>query len=98
MEGSVFGAISLWFSCLCMKSGTAERICTKFTWKTCLIPQSDEFEGQRSRSPGQKMAFFGLSDGLHAVWFVKHVWPLVIVILIGFLQCFDTVQEGHLMA
>jgi len=44
------------------------------------------------------MAFFGLSDGLHAVWFVKHVWPLVIVILIGFLQCFDTVQEGHLMA
>ena len=46
---------------LCMKclsiSGTAERIRAKFTWKTCLVPRSDEFEcqvkGQRSRSPGR---------------------------------------------
>ena len=34
-------------SSLCMKClGTAERICTKFTRTTCLVPRSDEFEGQ----------------------------------------------------
>ena len=40
-------------------SGTAERICAKFTWKTCSIPRSDEFEGQcqRSRSQGTKWHF-----------------------------------------
>jgi len=27
-------------------SGAAERICVKFTRKTCLVPRSDEFEGQ----------------------------------------------------
>jgi len=27
----------------------------------CLAPRSDEFEGQRSRSPGQKTAFWALS-------------------------------------
>jgi len=26
--------------------GTAERICAKFTQKTCLVPRSDEFEGR----------------------------------------------------
>ena len=26
--------------------GTAELICAKFTRKTCLVPRSDEFEGQ----------------------------------------------------
>jgi len=30
-------------------SVTDERICAKFTRKTCLIPCSDEFEGQRSK-------------------------------------------------
>jgi len=37
-------------------AGTAEQICAKFTWKTCLVLHSDEFErqGQRSRSPGTK--------------------------------------------
>jgi len=31
-------------------TGTAERICTKFTRKTCLILRSDEFECQGQRS------------------------------------------------
>ena len=63
-EGSVFGAVSLWvFVCVWNISGTAERICAKFTRKTCLVHRSDEFkdQGQRSRSPGTKTAFFGLS-------------------------------------
>ena len=44
-------------------SGIAELICAKFTRKTCLLPHSDEFEGQgqRSRSPGTKNAFSALS-------------------------------------
>jgi len=39
-------------------AGTAERICAKFTRKTCLVLRSYEFEcqGQRSRSPGTKNA------------------------------------------
>jgi len=45
------------FVCVWNILGTAERICAKFTRKTCLVPCSDEFEGQRSRSQGQKMAF-----------------------------------------
>ena len=59
-EGSVFSAVSLWFFvCVWNISGTAERTCTKFTRKTCLVPHSDVFEGQgqRSRSPGQKQHF-----------------------------------------
>jgi len=32
----------------------AERICARFTGKTCLVPRSDEFECQRSTSPGTK--------------------------------------------
>ena len=41
-------------------SGTAERICAKFTGKTCFVPRSGEFEcqGQRSRSPGTKTGIF----------------------------------------
>jgi len=42
--------------------GTAERI-----WKTCLVPCLDEFEGQRSRLPGTKTAFFGPFGGLNVV-------------------------------
>jgi len=61
-EGSVFGAISLWFFvCVWDISGTAERICTKFRGKTCLVPHSEEFEGQgrRSRSKsGTKSGIF----------------------------------------
>jgi len=39
----------------------AERIPAKVTRKRCLVPRSDEFEGQgqRSRLPGTKTAFFG---------------------------------------
>ena len=55
--------ISWWvlvFVCHSNISGTAERICTKFTGNTCLVPRSDEFEcqGQRSRSPGTKNALY----------------------------------------
>ena len=31
-------------------SGTVEQICTKFTWKTCLVPGLDKFEGQGQSS------------------------------------------------
>jgi len=53
-----------------MSGGTAERICAKFTRKTCLIPHLDEFEGEnhRSRSQGTKTAFFGPFGGLRAVF------------------------------
>jgi len=65
-EGSVFGAVCVWNI-----SGTVERICAKFTRKTCLIPRSDEFEGQgqTSRSPETKTAFiFGPFGSLRAVY------------------------------
>jgi len=54
-------AAPLWgflvFVCASNVSGTAKQICTKFIWKTCLVPRSDEFEcrGQRLRSPGTKL-------------------------------------------
>ena len=69
VEGSVFGTVSLCFFCLSI-SGTAEWICAKFTRKMCLVPRSDEFEGQgqSSRSPWTKMAFFGPFSGLHVVY------------------------------
>jgi len=41
---------SVFLVCVWNISGTAERICAKFTRKTCLIPRSDEFEGQGKRS------------------------------------------------
>ena len=52
-------------------SGTGERICAKFTRKTCLLPRSDEFEyqGQRSRLSRTKTAFSALSAAcVHAVY------------------------------
>jgi len=58
-EGSVCGAVSLWsFVCVWNIPATAERICAKFTRKTCLVSRSDEFQGQRSRSPGTKKRHF----------------------------------------
>ena len=45
-------------------SGSAERICTKFTGKTYLVPHSDKFEGQRSKSPGTKSGIFRPACGL----------------------------------
>jgi len=73
-EGSVFGAVSLCFLFVCeISPGNAKWICTKFTWKTCLVPRSDEFEGhdqgQRSRSPGTKNGIF---RPMHALRFVYH--------------------------
>jgi len=50
-----------YFVCVCNISGTAERICVRFTRKTCLVRRSDDFEcqGQMSRSLGTKTVFFG---------------------------------------
>jgi len=45
--------------------GTAERICSKFPRKTCLVPRSDEFEGLGHH--GQKTAFFSPFGFLRAV-------------------------------
>jgi len=54
---------SVFFVCVRNISGTAERICARFTRKTCLVPRWDEFEGQgqRSSTPGTKTAFSALS-------------------------------------
>ena len=61
MEGSVSGATSLCFLFVYEISwGAAEWICAKFTRKTCLIPCSDEFEGQGHQE--QKGHFLALSD------------------------------------
>jgi len=48
------------FICASNISATAERICAKFTGRTCLVPRSDEFDcqGQMSRSPGTKSVLF----------------------------------------
>ena len=62
--------------CLCMKylvgeaGGTAEWICAKFTWKTCLVPHLNEFEGHGHQ--GQK-GLFGPFSGLRVVSLVKHL-------------------------
>jgi len=61
VKGSAFGAVSLWFFvCVWNVSGTAERVCAKFTCKTCLVPRSDKFEGhgRTSRLPGMKKQHF----------------------------------------
>ena len=53
-EGSVFlRCQSVFFVCARNISGTAERICAKFTRKTYLVPRSDEFEGQTVKVKGQ---------------------------------------------
>ena len=43
---------------------TAERICAKFTRKTCLIPRSDELEGQGQKS---KVKFTRDKNGILAL-------------------------------
>ena len=61
------------FVCVWNISGTAEQICAKFTWKTCLVLCSDDFEGQRSGSASKvrvsrdKNGFFGPFGSLRAV-------------------------------
>ena len=69
-EGSVFGAVSLWFfGCVWNVLETAEQICAKFTRKTCLVPCSDEFEGQ-----GQQWRHFStLSAPACDLCLVKHL-------------------------
>jgi len=39
-------SVVFFFLCVWNVSGTAERICAKFTRKTCLVRRSDEFEDQ----------------------------------------------------
>jgi len=39
------------FVCVWNISRTTEQACVKFTWKTCLVPHSDAFEGQGSKQP-----------------------------------------------
>ena len=51
-------------------SGTAERICSEFTRKTCLVPRSDEFEDQRSRLTGIKKTTFSVFSAAC----VRFVW------------------------
>jgi len=57
------------FVCVWNISGTAERICAKFTQKTWLVPRSDEFEGHQ----GQKTAF---SSGLCVVYVWWNIFSL----------------------
>jgi len=40
---------------------TAEWICTKFTGKTCLVPRSEEFEGQGLKVKGRHQGKNALS-------------------------------------
>ena len=67
-------ALSVTFLFVCVRniSGTAERICTKFTRKMCLSLAGSRWnvkvKGQRSRSPGTKTAFFGPFGSLRAVY------------------------------
>ena len=71
MEDSVLGATGLcFFVCVLNISELAERICAKFTRKTCFVPCLDEFEGQRQRSrlPGIKDGIFWPFGGLRAVY------------------------------
>ena len=70
------------FVCVWNISGTAERICAKFTRKTCLVPRSEgsgkvEGQGQRSRSPGTKTTFFDPFGGLRAVYVWLNIFSLV---------------------
>jgi len=72
-EGSVFGTVCDFFVCVWNISGTAEWICAKFTWKSCLVPHSDEFAGQGQSHQGQKTAFLGPFSGLYTACLVKRL-------------------------
>jgi len=82
VEGSVFGADSLWFLRVyeISQEGTTEQICAKFTWKKCLVPHSDEFEDQGQRSKVKiirdKTVFFGSFGGLHVVYCIVKIFSL----------------------
>jgi len=50
-----------WVGLLADISGIAELICDKFTRKTCLVPRSDEFEGQgQFRRPACGLCFVNI--------------------------------------
>jgi len=73
LRKGLFLALSVcgFFVCVWSISGTAERICTKFTRKTCLVPRLDEFEGQGQRSNVKitiKNCIFGPIGGLRVVY------------------------------
>jgi len=59
MEGSGFGSICLWFFLFLYQifREPPNGFFAKFT-QTCLVPGLDNFEGQRSRSPGTKKRHF----------------------------------------
>jgi len=67
----VFGAVSLWFFLFVyeISGATAERICARFTQKTCLVPCLEEFEGQGQGHQAQKLLFSALSAAC-----VQFVW------------------------
>ena len=51
MRKVLFFALSVTFLFVYeISRGTAERICAKFTGKTCFVPRSEEFERQGQRS------------------------------------------------
>jgi len=69
VEGSVFGAISLCFFCLCMKylgeplSGFAPNLHGKHVWSLTLSSSKVKDQGHQ----GQKMAYFVPFGGLRVV-------------------------------
>jgi len=78
-----FFAVSLWFFvCVWNISGTAEQICAKFTRKACLVPRSDEFEGQCQRSKvkvtrDKRRHILALLAACMRFVFGKTSWPVV---------------------
>ena len=73
----ISASAELVFVCVLNISETAERICAKFTRKTCLVPHLDKFEGQSTVKgqghKGQKTAFSALSAAcMRAVCYAKH--------------------------
>ena len=84
--------------CLCMKYllGTTELICAKFTLKMCLVPHSDEFEGQRSRSPGtKKRHFWALSAACVRFMFGKTSLVVFIMAIRTWVQLHAVMLKSH---
>ena len=63
--------ILVFFVWVCNVSGTAERIYSKFTGRTCLVPRSNEFEcqGQRSTSSGTENALSATVTPASCEWY-----------------------------
>jgi len=81
---------SVCVSCLCNISGTAGRICAKFTTKTSLVPRSDEFkgQGQRSRS-ARKKVFFGPFSSMCGSIYLSILWTGVQPTLDPYAEAFN---------